>query len=270
MHLRLLSLCLLSVALAACSSVRVSPGPSSADTGPRVPVRTDQADTLAFPPSDSDGYRPPARLAVLLPLTGSLGGAGASVRDGFLAAYYGETRHRPVVRFYDPPGTGAGAQAAASKALADGAQMLVGPLGRDEVNAAITPAGSRIPVIALNRANKLPVVGQTSFALLPDDEGVGAARRLLGRGLKQVIVFANASDNARRATAAFRAALTAGGGHVLVEIPVTSDNADVSAQLGVLQSGPTPAQAVFLALEAGQARTVVAQLKASAAKGLPR
>ena len=92
----------------------------------------------------------------------------------------------------------------------------------------------------------------------------------LGRGLKQVIVFSNRSDNAQRATAAFRAALIAGGGQVVVEIPVASDNADVSAQLGALQSGPTPGHAVFLALEAGQARTVVAQLKASAAAGLPR
>ena len=260
---------LLSAALAGCSSVRVSPAGGDGNAGP-VPARNDRADTLSFPPGDDDGYRPPAQLAVLLPLSGTLAAAGASVRDGFLAAYYGESRRRPVVKFYDTHGTAAGAQAAGSQALADGAQMLVGPLGRDEVNAVTVPAGSHIPVIALNRAGHALAPGQTSYALLPDDEGAAAAERLLGRGQKQVLVFANRSDNAQRAAAAFRAALVAGGGRVVGDIPVGADTPDMSTRLAALQAGPTPAQAVFLALEAGQARAVAAQLKTSTAAGLPR
>jgi outer membrane PBP1 activator LpoA protein len=233
-------------------------------------VRSDRADTLSFPPGDDDGYRPPAQLGVLLPLSGSLASAGASVRDGFLAAYYGESRRRPVVKFYDTRGTGAGAQAAGAQAIAEGAQMLVGPLGRDEVNAAIVPAGSHVPVIALNRTGRASAAGQTSFALLPDDEGADAAQRLLGRGQKQVLVFAGRSDNAQRAATAFRAKLAEGGGRVVGDIAIGGDTPDLSTRLAGLQSGATPAQAVFLALDAGQARAVAAQLKTSAASGLPR
>jgi outer membrane PBP1 activator LpoA protein len=85
-----------------------------------------------------------------------------------------------------------------------------------------------------------------------------------------VLVFANRGENAQRALGAFRKVLVAGGGSVVSEMPVGGDLGDLSAQLAALQAGPTPAQAVFLALEAGQARAVSAQLKTSAAAGLPR
>jgi outer membrane PBP1 activator LpoA protein len=209
-------------------------------------------------------------MAVLLPLTGSLGSAGASVRDGFLAAYYGESRRRPDVRFYDTRGTGGGAQDAATRAVADGAQMLVGPLGRDEVNAIAMPAGKHVPWIALNRGSRPPGAGNTSFALLPDEEGTAAAERLLERGLKRVIVFTGRSDNAVRGAAAFRAALAAGGGSVVADIAVAGETPDLDARLGALVVGPNAAQAVFLALEAAPARGVAAQLKSSAAAPLPR
>jgi outer membrane PBP1 activator LpoA protein len=270
MQRRLLTLCLLTAALAACSTVRVSPVRGPGDDAPSTPARADRADTNLFPPADDDGYRPPAKMAVLLPLTGSLGSAGASVRDGFLAAYYGESRRRPDVRFYDTRGTGGGAQDAATRAVADGAQMLVGPLGRDEVNAIAMPAGKHVPWIALNRGSRPPGAGNTSFALLPDEEGTAAAERLLERGLKRVIVFTGRSDNAVRGAAAFRAALAAGGGSVVADIAVAGETPDLDARLGALVVGPNAAQAVFLALEAAPARGVAAQLKSSAAAPLPR
>jgi len=60
-------------------------------------------------PAAADGYRPPNRLAVLLPLSGPLATAAAPVRDGLLAGYYAEGRQRPEVIFYDTAGTPAGA-----------------------------------------------------------------------------------------------------------------------------------------------------------------
>ena len=168
------------VLLIGCSEVRVIPtgnhGYRSGEAGRPAAVRSDRADTEAFPPGDSDGYRPPARVAVLLPMSGSLAPAGASVRDGFLAAYYAENRRRPVVKFYDSQGSASGAQAAAAKALADGAQMIVGPLTRDEVSAVAAQADHGPPMISLNRGAQPPSRGSTSFALLPDEEGGGDGR----------------------------------------------------------------------------------------------
>lgn len=234
------------------------------------PVRGDRARTQDFPPGDSDGYRPPARVAVLLPLSGSLAPAAMGVRDGYLAAYYAEARARPTVKFYDSLGTGVGAQAAYAKAIADGAQMIVGPLSRDEVNAVAGDIDGTVPTITLNRGGRQPAPDSTSFALLPDDEGVAAAHRLTDRGLGSVLVFANRSDSAQRAVTAFREALRKRGGDIVAEIPVSGEMSDIAAQLAALLAGPTPPKAVFFSLDAGQARTIAAQLKISPLAGLPR
>ena len=181
----LLTLCLLPALLIGCSTVQVSPVRQLEQTpmpGVVASARGDRADTTAFPPADVDGYRPPERLAVLLPMSGALAAPAAGVRDGFLAAYYAETRRRPLVKFYDSLGTGQGAQAALSRALADGAQMIVGPLTREEVNAISGNPG--VPMIALNRGSQPVATGGTSFALLPDQEGAALANRLLPRCAK--------------------------------------------------------------------------------------
>ena len=274
MRLKLLSLCLLPILLAACSTVRVVPAESHPAEGmnPELqpPVRSDRAATRDFPPGDSDGYRPPARLAVLLPITGSLSAAAAAVRDGLLAAYYAEKRPRPVVRFYDSQGTGAGAQAAAAKAIADGAQMIVGPLTREEVSALAAQSAGRVPMIALNRGSQSPPPGTTSFALLPDDEGRAAALRLQQRKLGSVLVFNNRSDHAQRAISAFKESLRKRGGSVAAEILVSGEGADVAGQLSALAASTTPPQAVFMAVDSDQARSISLQLKASPLAGLPR
>ena len=274
MRLKLLSLCLLPILLAACSTVRVVPVGShpveviNPDLQP--PVRSDRAATRDFPPGDSDGYRPPARLAVLLPLTGSLSAAAAAVRDGLLTAYYAEKRARPVVRFYDSQGTGAGAQAAAAKAIADGAQMIVGPLTREEVGALAAQSAGRVPMIALNRGSQSPPAGTTSFALLPDDEGRAAALRLQQRKLGSVLVFNNRGDHAQRAVSAFKELLRKRGGSIAAEILVSGEGADVATQLSALAASTTPPQAVFMAVDGDQARSISAQLKASRLAVLPR
>ena len=264
MRSRLSLLCLLPLLVIGCSTVKVAPAPKPTAPGPAV--RVDKANAQDFPAGESDGYRPPARLAVLLPMTGTSAPAAAGVRDGFLAAYYAESRRRPVVKFYNTLGTGSGAQAALAKAVEEGAQMIVGPLTRDEVNAVYEQANTGMPLITLNRGSRLPPPRTSSFALLPDDEGTAVANRLANRGLKSVLVFSNRSDNAQRAVAAFGETLRKRGGTLVAELTVSGSMSDLGPQLAALSKGPTPPDAVFIALEAGPARTVAAQLKASVAR----
>jgi outer membrane PBP1 activator LpoA protein len=259
----------LAVLLSSCAQVRVVEQPVDHRPPPELGQgREDRANTSAFPPG-ADGYRPPARLAVLLPMSGTLAGAGQSVRDGFLAAYYAETRERPVLRFYDSAGSAAGAQAALSRAIAEDAQMIVGPLTREEVNAVLGGAGSR-PTISLNRGSKPPPKGSASFALLPEDEGAFAADRIADRGLQRVLVIASRNDSAQRSVAAFRARLVERGGSVVGEVPVSGEIPDLTAQLSGFMAGATPPQALFLALDAAPARTIATQLKASSLAVLPK
>ena len=212
---------------------------------------------MTFPPADRDGYRPPARIGVLLPMSGPLANAGNSVRDGFLAGYFAETRRRPQLRFHD---TSAGIAKAMAEAIQGGAQLLVGPLSREDVNSLVAGVDPAPPTLLLNRPQQLVPDNSISFALSPEEEGSAAAERLLGRGLRRVVVFGQRDDSSQRAVASFRELLQARGGTVLAEIEIADNQVDLSSSINNAKvHGGGETQAIFLALKAPQARLLAAQ-----------
>ena len=225
-----------------------------------------QFDTSKRPPAMSDGYRPPAKLAVLLPLSGRLATAAQPVRDGLLSAYYGETRRRPEVNFFDTAGTPAGALAAYDKAVASGADFVVGPLGRDEVDAVYGRQQLPVPVLGLNRGKDAPPAGSAGFSLAPEDDGIVAAEYMRGRERSKALVINSSDDTGRRAAAAFAQRFAQRGGSVAATIAVSETVGDVSAQ--VRNAGAV--DAVFLAVRAPQARLLAPQLALAGAGGATR
>ncbi|KFN51293.1 penicillin-binding protein activator [Arenimonas composti] len=223
----------------------------------------------AVPPAAADGYRPPLRIAVLLPLSGPLAAAGSSVRDGILAAYYGENRRRPEIRFHDTGGNVAGLQGALIRAREEGAQLLVGPLTRDEVDALFGMADLDLPVLALNRGQLPPPPGSATFALTPEEEGAAAAERLLDRGLRRVLVVTQADDNARRALGAFRERLRERGGEIVGEAVVAETEPDFIPTLQAAMGANRP-DALFLALRAAPARLLASQMETAGLSGVPK
>lgn len=221
------------------------------------------------PAADSDGYRPPQKLAVLLPLTGSLVAAAAPVRDGLLTGYYGERRRRPEIVFYDTAGTADGAIAAYGKAVAAGADYVLGPLGRDEVSAVFRKP-LRVPMLALNRGTIAPPAGSASFSLAPEDDGIAAAEFLITHNARRVLVLSDDDDSMRRAVSAFRDQLLARGGAVTDTISIADKPGDMSAALQAAVQKTGGVDAVFLALKASQARVLVPQLTLAGLGGKPR
>ena len=251
----------LAVFAAGCATVQTSRAPGDSEAPSQVAADPGRwAFDDSRPPAESDGYRPPRKLAVLLPMSGALATAAGPVRDGLLAGYYGERRTRPELAFYDTAGTPAGAAAAYARAVAEGADQVVGPLGRDEVTALFQSAGG-VPLLALNRGNQAAPDNAAAFSLAPEDEGDAAAQFLLARNARNVLVLSNGDDNARRSVDALRARLTQEGGNVVATLAIVGDapgdqtpalRAAVEAQPGV--------DAVFLALRGNQARVVAPQL----------
>ncbi|MFC7302358.1 penicillin-binding protein activator [Cognatiluteimonas weifangensis] len=214
--------------------------------------------TGARPPADPDGYRPPLRLGVLLPLSGSLSAAAAPVRDGLLAGYYGERRRRPQITFHDT--AAGGAIAAYDQALAAGADYVLGPLGRDQVDALFRSGRLSVPVLALNAGSVPPPPGSASFALAPEDDGIAAAEYLLARHASRALVLADADDGLRRAAAAFRAHWSARGGRIVAELGVGTEPGDLSAALATAAQSGGGIDAVFLALKPAHAHALAPQL----------
>ncbi|RDZ27055.1 LppC family lipoprotein [Lysobacter silvisoli] len=216
------------------------------------------------PPADHDGYRPPSKIAVLLPLSGSLATAASPVRDGFLAGYYAENRRRPEVVFYDTQGTAGGTLAAYDKAAAEGNDFVVGPLGRDEVSALFGKGALPVSVLALNRGTVAPPSGTASFSLSPEDEGLAAADYLLGRGARRVLVVGGGDDGQNRAVASLRARLNERGA------TVTDVVGEGTADFAPFANKDGGVDALFLAVKGASARTLMPKLALAGLGGKPR
>lgn len=205
-------------------------------------------------PAENDGYRPPARVALLLPSSA----AGNAVRDGFMTGYFGEARRRPEVRLYD---TGGNASAAYERAVADGMDYVVGPLGREEVDALFARGELPVPVLALNRGDRQAPAGSVGFSLSPEDEGVSAADYLLGHNLGNVLLLVGGEDSMRRTANSLAERLGQRGGSIVQRIEVGGATDELLPQLQAAQAAG--AQAVFVALRTAQARRVAEQLDAA-------
>ena len=161
----------------------------------------------------------PRQVALLLPLSGRNATAGRAVQNGFFGAYYGASlglEDAQEVRVYDVVQSG-GAPAAYNQALADGAQFIVGPLVRQQVNELAVQPTLPVPVLALNYAQderRMPP-GMFQFALAPEDEAAAAARRAVLDGRRRALALVPNNDWGRRLLASFANELAAQGGQLL-------------------------------------------------------
>lgn len=211
-------------------------------------------------PADRDGYRPPMRVALLLPLSGSLARAAEPVRDGFLTGYYGERRRRPELRFYD---TAAGASAAYARAVSEGNDFMVGPLSREEVDAVFAKDTTPVPLLALNRGSRMPPAGNASFSLSPEGEGITAAEYMLETGARRILIISGNDDAQRRSAGVLAEHLLQRGGQVVARI-------DYRAGANLAMPADGNIDAVFLALKGSQARELAPRLAAAGLAGKPR
>ena len=241
-------------------------------------------------PADADGYRPFRKIALLLPLNGAMAEAARAVRDGFIAAYFEESRSRPEVRVYATDSTPETAMEAWETAVRDGAQIIVGPLGRDAVTAVFdADREGQVPLLALNRSdNTPPPPGSMSFALAPEHEGIAVANRIVHRGGLRVLVFETEEDYGQRASAALAQRLQQRGARVVASVRLPRDTPNYAAAIkaalaqagahSVVAGGDTrieqnriavDADAIFYAGRAAQARLLAPQLRMAGIYDLP-
>jgi len=246
----------LVAALAACATT----GTGNAPPPPVAvaPSAYGHVDVSRRPPGDADGYRPPAKVGVLLPVTGGLAVAAAPVRDGFMAGYYNERRRRPELRFYDP--SAGGVAAAYDKAVADGVDYVVGPLSREGVSELFAKGALKVPVLALNQSDAKTPAGSLEFALSPEDEAEAIAQAQLSAGIRKAVVIAGGDAVQKRAAAAFIGYFNGHGGKAAPAIAygdaIGGDLQKAAQMLG-------GADGVFLALKGDQIEALAPKLAAS-------
>ncbi|MGA3156561.1 MAG: penicillin-binding protein activator [Steroidobacteraceae bacterium] len=185
------------------------------------------------------------QIALLLPLTGPNSGAALRVQEGFQYAYNQlNAGERPALKVYDT--NMLSVPDALAQARSDGAQVIVGPLTRDEVNAAADAGSGVSALLALNTltGNRAVRPGFYQFALSPEDEARQVARRLLASGLRRgaslVAAGKDWSEWGARVQAAFNQELQSGGGELLTQTRFDPEEHDfgapIHATLGTDQS----------------------------------
>ncbi len=190
-------------------------------------------ETGTWQPFDHEGgdFRPPGRIALLLPGSGPLASAAQAVRDGFMTAYFADARDRPEVRIYDSGATPEEALFAYRRAVADGVERVVGPLSREAVAHLFAEGIPPVPLLALNHGGAPAPWGSYEFGLLPDHEGRLLAERLLDADVRQVALVAVQEDFAERVAAAFILHFEAGGGRLLGDTRIAPGGTDYAEPL---------------------------------------
>ena len=120
--------------------------------------------SAAKPPDRVAGAAARVKVALLLPLSGRYAAVGRSMENAAHMAVMESGSGRLTVLSFDTGGTARGASAAARKAIAAGARLIVGPLFRDAV-AAVKRRAARARINVLAFSNSESVAGGNVFLL---------------------------------------------------------------------------------------------------------
>lgn len=206
------------------------------------------------------------RVAALLPQAGALGSVGKEIYRGMETAR-NSVASDTTVQLYDVSAGGAVAQY--QKAVADGADVIVGPLDKESLAQLLAqPQLLSKPLVSLNYlTNSRNIPGALyQFGLLPEDEARQVAEATTARGLRTAIVLAPASSWGDRVAGAFRSAYQAKGGQVvnIQQYPDAASNAYLQNVQNALTATQGRASMVFLAASPSQARLMYPLIAAQA------
>ncbi len=235
------------------------------------------------------------QIALLLPLNSPFGSAARSFYDGFIAANNEIPEFdRPDIVLYDIGEEPELSTFYYQAAINEGADFIVGPLGRQAVNAWLTNESTDIPTLVIsNVPENLSRENLFGISLSPEREAAKIADKAYADGHRQAIIFRVDSQWGQRVADAFVLAWEKKGGKVIKNNSFPTDISDysriiqkllsldksitrqklLSAKMGFdLHFTPRRRDDVdflFLAANAKQARLIVPQLRFFQAHNLP-
>ena len=129
----------------------------------------------------------PKSIALLLPTNGTLGPFGRAIRDGIIASHYHQNG-KAEIRVYDT--SNQNVLELIDRAAANGAELIIGPLDRNNVNTLALQSSLPVPVLALNRSIEQAKSNDIyQFGLAPEDEMIQVADQAFSDGNKKVLAL---------------------------------------------------------------------------------
>lgn len=156
------------------------------------------------------------RAALLVPLSGPQAVLGQAMSNAAQLALFELADPRFNLIPIDTKGTAEGAAAAASQALAQGADILLGPLFSPEVKAAAPLARDHgVPLLAFTTDRNALGNGVYTLGFLPGSQVARVIAHARAQGKERFALLARSDDYGRAIADAFRTAVTAQGGQVV-------------------------------------------------------
>lgn len=178
----------------------------------------------------------PKSIALLLPLQGQVANAGQNVKEGFLGAYY-QSQNKTAsqtINFYDTQNQNM--VALYQQAVAKGADMVIGPLTKEDVETLTRSGNFSVPTIALNYTDvsygSLPN-NLYQFGLSPLDEAQQVADKAHHAGLSRAIMIVERSAAGERVSKKIASRWEANGGSI-TETFYFNNNADFNQEIAKL------------------------------------
>ncbi len=135
-----------------------------------------------------NSYNRPSSIALLLPESGRYAKAASAIKSGFISAYrQAENGFQPSLRYYDSSANNI--LNLYYQAIAEGAELVIGPLSKDNIqNLALGPE-LPAPVLALNHIPNLAKNNLFQFGLSPIDENRALTEKAFQDGIENILIL---------------------------------------------------------------------------------
>ena len=178
---------------------------------PRAPVAAPpppEQPSAAVLPADQLRHR----VALLVPLSGPNAQVGQSLANATTMALLDTNAENLRITTYD---TAAGPSAAATRAIADGNKLILGPLMGDEVAAVAQIARpARVPIISFSNDANVAAPGAFIMGSLPGQSIARTVRYARAHGANRFAALIPEGEYGQRAEAAFKGAVAEAGGTI--------------------------------------------------------
>jgi len=237
----------------------------------------------------------PRRIALMLPFSGRLEQVAEAIQNGFLYAYYQDPGQLAELEIINASNDPAVFNLQYEQAIQNGADFIVGPIGKDLIDLLQQRETLDVPTLTLNYGNDQEDarLNLYQFGLRPEDEAEQIADFALARGKHYALALVPDTEWGYRLQRAFTKRFESLGGHVVDSSVYPAKKNDYSAAIKNLLNLTTSdhrksilqqvikkqvrfesrrrqdVDMIFIAANSRQARLIKPQLKFHHAQDLP-
>ncbi|VWX51536.1 ABC transporter substrate-binding protein [Novosphingobium sp. 9U] len=187
------------------------------------PPRPTPAPTTSELPTDTQHHR----IALLVPMSGANGAVGQSIANAATMALMDTNAKNLRITNYD---TSAGAGVAASRAIADGNQLILGPLLADDIPAVAAAARSaKVPLISFSNDQSAAARDVYVMGSLPGSSVRRTVRYAREHGVTSFAALVPKGDYGERASQSLIAEARAAGGTIMAMESYDRSTASITA-----------------------------------------